>query len=577
MGILKIIGGIVTVILLFGVYVAVKSYYVPYPSGLVGFSDPDEFREYFTEQAPYVLYTTAAEMRAAAEKYSKTNVQVEGIDEPDVIKTDGKRIYYSRGRTFVIDAYPPSELGLNTTINDYGKLFIQGDTVVIISSGSVKGYVNAEKIWDLKLPGYFLDARLSRGKIYIATFSSPEKCPIDLGGYQIACSEILHPIERIPADGVITILKIDATTGKLEKKTGFTVLYGSSAIYMTENSIYLVYPVKILRSADFSVIKDIVMELDISPVIKKKIADLEKLNLTEAEKIYRAGEIITSSLDESELKRLEPQVKEIVRKKMREWIKSNVVKLDTDLNVRAIGEVPGVILNQFSMDEYNGFLRIGTTISFQGESVNDVYVLDRNLNIIGSVKDLGISERIYAVRFLGDRGYVVTFRQTDPFYVIDLSDPRNPKLAGELKIPGFSSYLHPLPDHRILGIGMESGNLKLSLFDVSDPSNPVEVKKQLIEGWSEVLYTHRAFVYDPENAVFFIPVGSRVYVFSYDLEEVAVLEARDSPSRAVYIENYAYVVSPTGVNVYSMENWEKITNLTLPGVAYPRYVSRLQE
>ena len=119
---------------------------------------------------------------------------------------------------------------------------------------------------------------------------------------------------------------------------------------------------------------------------------------------------------------------------------------------------------------------------------------------------MGLTERVYSARFIQDKGYVVTFRQTDPFYVLDLSDPASPKLAGELKIPGYSSYLHPITKDKIIGIGKEGQNVKVSLFDASDPANPQEVSKYtLSEYWSDILNTHHAFLMDEKHGVFFLP------------------------------------------------------------------------
>ncbi len=132
------------------------------------------------------------------------------------------------------------------------------------------------------------------------------------------------------------------------------------------------------------------------------------------------------------------------------------------------------------------------------------------------MENLGLAERIYSARFYGDRGYLVTFRQTDPFYVLDLSVPQEPKLKGELKIPGFSSYLEELEDNLVLGVGRENFKVKVSLFDVSDPSNPIELDKYLLdEGWSEVLDNHRAFLKDERHKIFFLPSHKNGYVFSY--------------------------------------------------------------
>jgi hypothetical protein len=175
------------------------------------------------------------------------------------------------------------------------------------------------------------------------------------------------------------------------------------------------------------------------------------------------------------------------------------------------GEVPGVVLNQFSMSEWDGVLRVALTEQDQrfgttSDSESAVRVLredgDRMVEI-GAVTGLGRTEQIYAVRFIGDRGYVVTFRQTDPLYVIDLADPAAPRLTGELKIPGFSSYLHPIAPGRLIGIGQDAdldGRVKgaqLSVFDVSDPATPRQVATMDIGGWSDAQWDHHAFLWWP--------------------------------------------------------------------------------
>jgi uncharacterized secreted protein with C-terminal beta-propeller domain len=160
------------------------------------------------------------------------------------------------------------------------------------------------------------------------------------------------------------------------------------------------------------------------------------------------------------------------------------------------GEVPGHILNQFSMDEYNGYFRIATTtgqVSRSGEpaSSSGVYVLGPDMNMTGKLEGIAPGEQIYSARFIGSRGYLVTFKKIDPFFVIDLSDPANPQILGRLKIPGYSDYLHPYDENHIIGIGKEAteaeeGNfawyqgLKIALFDVTDVSNPVEMFKTVI-------------------------------------------------------------------------------------------------
>ena len=238
----------------------------------------------------------------------------------------------------------------------------------------------------------------------------------------------------------------------------------------------------------------------------------------------------------------------------REIQRTYIVKVDLNLEPLADGEIPGRLLNQFSMDEYRDYLRVATTFGDE----NDLYVLDERLKVAGKITGFGEDERIYAVRFIGDRGYIVTFRETDPFFVIDLSDPKNPEIRGELKIPGFSSYLHPVSEHLILGVGREGSYVKLSLFDVSDAANPKEISRYTLkESWSEVLYNHHAFLMDSKHGIFFLPAGNHGYVFSYD-GGLELVKAIDAPAvRALYIDDYLYVIGDS-IAVYDENTWESV-------------------
>ena len=197
-------------------------------------------------------------------------------------------------------------------------------------------------------------------------------------------------------------------------------------------------------------------------------------------------------------------------------------RLDTGTGATyvASGQVEGRLLNQFAMSEYNGDLRVATTTDdwggFGDQSESTVFVLrpeGDELRQISSVGGLGKDEQIYAVRFIDDLAYVVTFRQTDPLYVIDLTDPANPVEAGELKIPGYSAYLHPVGDGLLLGVGQDATDegrttgTQLSLFDVSDPTNPQRISTLPIGGYSEVEWDHKAFLYWPADGTIVLPVS----------------------------------------------------------------------
>jgi uncharacterized secreted protein with C-terminal beta-propeller domain len=197
---------------------------------------------------------------------------------------------------------------------------------------------------------------------------------------------------------------------------------------------------------------------------------------------------------------------------------------------RASGEVPGYLLNQFSMSEHEGMLRAASTETplwwpglQDAESQSFVTVLDERdgaLVQVGQVGGLGRGERIYAVRFLGDVGYVVTFRQTDPLYTVDLSDSAQPRVRGELKIPGYSAYLHPIGEDLLLGVGQEATldgrvqGLQLSLFDVSDLAHPVRMAQlRLGDRWSQsaVEWDHHAFLWWPATKLAVLPMDSQAF------------------------------------------------------------------
>lgn len=205
---------------------------------------------------------------------------------------------------------------------------------------------------------------------------------------------------------------------------------------------------------------------------------------------------------------------------------------DYDIKYLKNASVDGSALNQFSMDEYNGYLRIATTSGNWGENlINQVYVLDSNLETVGLLKDIAKGERIKSVRFTGNTAYVVTFIQTDPLFVIDLTDVKAPKILGELKIPGYSAYLHPVGDGLVMGVGLDgtetgtNGGMKVSLFDVSNPTKPVECGKFTMSGYesnerqvyidSDAYYDHKALCWDAENKIMYIPYSKNVHVWAY--------------------------------------------------------------
>jgi uncharacterized secreted protein with C-terminal beta-propeller domain len=478
--------------------------------------------------------------------HGETNVQVEGIDEADVIKNDGRYLYFIAGNQLVIvDAADPSNMNVVSKIllensASFSEMYLTGNKLTTIgytwdevvytdsSSGEKdiapgrilpgKSYVFA-RVYDVsnktnpvmtreyKIEGSMLSSRVKDGKLYLITNKwayfwygedvqprAEEVLPYRYDSAVSKESTMITPNEisyvENPVDNSFMTISVMSIDNNQAVKTE-TVMGGGSTVYMSHNALYIVKPVFYFFPA--------ILE----------VADAETSTATSEEE---AAEPPRGTVTP------EPEEPKTVIYKYN--LTGNTVKYS------GMGEVKGDVLNQFSMDEFNGNFRIATTQWTNEGTVNNVFILDSNMRNVGSVLNLAPGERIYSVRFSGNTGYVVTFRNMDPLFVLDLSNPSNPRVTGELKIPGFSNYLHPVGDGLLLGLGVDTkeiytkdengneivtgfqrGGLKLSLFDVSDPFNPKEIDTLVIgkEGsYSEAQYNHKAFTWWPEkNAAMF--------------------------------------------------------------------------
>lgn len=574
---------------------------------------------------------------SSAERVSETNVQVPGIDEPDIVKTDGKEIYlspgqmpvvwrggiipesgisweenqrliapypyYQRNNINVIKAFPPADLKLDAKIADLGGDLLLTQNVLIIFSGQyIYGYdvsnpASPQKEWEVKLDVHtsLIGTRLYQGKIYLVSrqnINETRPCPISPLAFngtalEIKCGDIYHPIAPVPSDATFTAMILDPATGKIEKPVSFVGSSGSSVIYMSENAVYATYLYyeSVVKFA-FNFLKE--KGKDIAPdSLIDKIGKLETYDIGQEAKMVELQNIwqkYINSLDDDERLRIENELanrtSDYYKEHQRELVKTGIIKIGVkNFEIEANGEIAGSLLNQFSLDEYKNHLRAAVTIGqntgsirympfnfSSAESANDVYILDKDLKTSGAVKDLGLTERIYSARFIGDRGYLVTFRQTDPFYVLDLSDPKNPEMKGELKIPGYSSYLHPISENRILGVGQENWKVKLSLFDVSSAEKPIEKAKYLLnEGWSEAASNHHAFLQDAKHGIFFLPGGQGGYIFSYKNDKLELLKAVSGivAKRALYLNDYLYIIGSDKIIVLNEADWQKVNELKL--------------
>lgn len=581
-------------------------------SGLLNFSDSStsgvmEFDSTTVQDAGLGDASPLGFNTKSTSRYSETNVQVKGIDEPDIVKTDGNEIYISselskteqklNGETregiSVVNTSPLDDLDLVSGISGAGDLLLSDDILLNLwgdgfGALDVKNPANPEPMWDYSLDddSYIESARLFNDTLYVViatkiNYETP--CPVAVlydgaEATNLECRDIYHPVLKVPVSVTFTALQIYPETGAVKEKVSFVGAPDSSVVYMSEDNLYVTFA----HPIDFSVMMydffneaaaGVMSDYYLSKLKKVSEYDLsQETKMLEMEMIFEEW---AETISDEEMDRLDDVMEEKMetyfKDHLREFTTTTIVKADVDtFKLRAVGDVPGFPLNQFSLDEYEDHLRItitaGDSMGFAPESMNDLYVLDNKLNIVGSVLDLGKGESIYSTRLIEDRGYMVTFRQTDPFYVFDLSDPKNPQQTGELKIPGFSSYLHPLAKDLILGTGEEDSKVKVSLFDVSDPRAPQEVSKfNLNEYDSDVLDTHHAFLHDPEHGVFFVPGADDGYIFSYK-DNTIKLEKRITdikPQRALYVNDYLYIVGMYKMVVLSENTWEQVATVQL--------------
>ncbi|HZJ75438.1 MAG TPA: beta-propeller domain-containing protein [Clostridia bacterium] len=483
----------------------------------------------------------------SGENYGKTNEQVAGVNEADIIKNDGAYIYMTvKGNEYGYDmaydyevsdgvaktapGYNPQEKNAIAIIKplDDGKMQVMSVIMAEIDSD-----ITAQSIINMYVKGNRLHAVYDvNNKDYVSstlvvTFDITNKQkPLELRRFYQNGS---HISTRLIEDSLILItnhrVSMYGNSGSIKDycvpETG-TVFNDTTRIPVDNICV-----MEDAASPSYLVVSNI---------------DIDKPNSTPATAaILGAGENIYSTTKKLYVTNGEWNkdfAHASVKYGMEIAISPNSSSIDTSIysfditngNViyKANKSVSGSVLNQFSIDEYDGHLRIATTTGNFDKANNFVYVLSADtLEQVGIVKDIAPGESIKSVRFMGNRGYVVTFLQTDPLFVIDLSNAASPKILGELKITGFSSYLHPITSTLLAGIGVDgteegqNNNLKVSLFDVSDPSKPKEIDKAIFGNGtssqyahSTAYYDHKAICYDDKENIFYFPIEINDYIYT---------------------------------------------------------------
>lgn len=533
--------------------------------------------------------------------YSKTNTQVEGVDEADIVKVDGEYVYYIANNSIVIVGTNEglkliSKINYNDEKFFPKELYVYDNKLVVI--GNEQEYYNEyEMIIDVVYP----EGRKTIAKQYnIINKDRPElERQIEIEGYYLSSRMINNNVYIISNKYIDSYL----FSNNIEEmnENDFKPKYKDTVVSNEEQ--YLEY-------ADISYFPQS-DDMSYLNIVGFNINSNEAANI---ESYLGAGNEIYCSLNNLYIAKVKYEYKD---EKMYGYynnydINTYIYKFkleNSKVTYVNVGSVPGSVLNQFSMDEKDEYFRIATTDSknFANETnVNNLYVLNENLQMVGKVENLAKGERIYSVRFMGNRAYMVTFVQTDPLFVIDLSVPENPIVLGELKIPGYSKYLHPYDETHIIGFGentttneyggVVTDGMKMALFDVSNPSNPRELFSQDVgeRGTnSEILYNHKALLFSKEKNIIAFPVFiteeigeyrtnlkfQGAIVYGVDLEngfiekgKIAHQEIEEGTfdydytkivERIIYIKDNLYTLSEDLIKETNMETMEEKSKLEL--------------
>ncbi|SEN68345.1 Secreted protein containing C-terminal beta-propeller domain [Halorientalis persicus] len=563
-----------------------------------------------TDTAESESASGGAGSESAPERVSNTNVQVAGLQEPDILKTDGRHVYYSAQRqrfepwgeprrpdygddeTNVLSATPPEAPEEIGSIDASGRLLQVEDTLVVIENDAVRGYDVSDpaaptQVWTHPLEDEVVTARERDGRLYLVTRSSvsvDDPCPVEpLGGdAAIGCDDIYRPTRQVPVDATYSALALDAENGAVGDAISFVGTQDDTAVYMSNRSLYVTYTERSERGerrVDFLLER----QADrLPPWAVDRLEEIQGYNISATSKEREANRILgqyLATLNQSKRDRVASEIRNDYRSYLganqRDLLTTGIVRVGvdgTDLAVETVGTVPGRPLNQFSLSEEAGTLRITTTVPAAGsaQSANDLYTLDaESLDRLGAAKGMGLNEEVFAVRYVGDTAYVVTFRRVDPFHVVDVSDPRNPEEVGKLELPGFSSYLHPVDENHVLGIGQEDGQVKAVLFDVSDTSDPTIDDDRLFgAGWSAISETHHAFLLDRRHEVFFLPTGQGGKIVDYsdgDLALKTTVDTDGAATRAMYVDDFMYVFGRDELVVVDERTWNRTRTVALEG------------
>ncbi|UCE74083.1 MAG: beta-propeller domain-containing protein [Methanomassiliicoccales archaeon] len=559
------------------------------------FSSLEELRSYVenhtAESDYYRPYTggSGKVTEGSALGYSTTNVQVMGVDEGDIVKTDGEFAYIvskDKCSVFIADVNPAGEAEIVSTVKSVGsirEIYVKGDTLVVLGQRTVFQIDPSPDSLESQYCSVHYKGKKVKfdvGKFYYLSYIYYQATFIDIfdisdrGDPSLMDSHVIkgYPIASRMIGNFMYVITSNSISRNFEEYDlpvpAFEIYY----LRYSNDPTYLNHYLQLTT----------ILSIDITD--PSTIVDLRVLLMSSSSNIYVSLTNIYITYREYSLLN-NNRITSIHR-----------ITIDCgEILYKAYGEIEGTLLSRFSMDEYEGFFRVAASIWFS--SSHGVYVLDMDLKIVGRLEGIAPDEVMYSARFMGDRLYLVTFRRVDPFFVIDLSDPLRPELLGELVIPGWSDYLHPYDENHIIGLGKEvapngwTEGVKLSLFDVINVENPKEMSKYVIgDRYTSTIAADEphAFLFNVKKNLLVIPVRynftvTSAYVFDISLENGFELRGTvGHPSdadnqyeydwydydieikRSFYIDDTLYTLSNNYLQMNDLNDLHEINLIELP-------------
>ena len=529
------------------------------------------------KSAPVKANSDGAAASASGESHSQTYTQVKGVDEGDVVKTDGKYIYYITGEEIVIALASQGKTKRTAaiSINDAGRydwfeeIYLKGSKLIIIKSrneyvskrgrklysdsktarakvnknGEIPRYYDPGSKWqpkqftsaviydisDRRKPkktgeysqsGYYVSSRMIDDHLYLVTddyVSEYQKFFVPLtikkGKLRRLAAGNISSFPNTKSVNYAVVGSVDVQSGKKVSSITNAVLGASTDIFCSQKNLYLANSVYGYYYDTYNWGED------------------DDRGYGGSTKLIKAG------------------------------LNNGMIVFN------ASGKVKGRINDQFSMDEYDGYFRVTTTgRTKDGKDINHLYILNPKMKVVGETEPFAEDEHIEAARFLGKKAYIITYEETDPLFIVDLSDPKKPEIKGEAKITGFSTLLHPVSETRLLGIGyatedggdigMEIQNgIKLVLFDVEKDEAPKVLNAKVFRNlYSEAQNNHRAFVVNGKKDYYAIPYedyddNGGAIVFRIKNDKIKIekkWKGRSSVQRCLYIGDYIYTIGYDG-------------------------------